>query len=54
MDESLLIALRLSKSGYGKPTEILKMPSDVVIAALEYEDFANKYESRFIELNKES
>jgi len=54
VDESLLIALRLSKSGYGKPTEILKMPSDIVIVALEYEDFVNKYESKFIDLNRES
>lgn len=31
---------------------ILKMPTDIVMAALEYEDFLGDYERAYIELNK--
>ena len=52
MDTAMLTALRLSKAGYGTPTEILRMPVDVVVAAMEFEAFQNDYESTVRELNK--
>lgn len=47
-----MIALRLAKAGYGRPDEILAMRVDLVLAAIEYEDFLSKYEIAFRELNK--
>lgn len=49
----MVAALRLSKNGYGTVPEILKWPSDMVIDALEYENFLIDLESAFIELNKD-
>ncbi len=48
-----MVALRLCKSGYGRPDQILRMPTDVVLTALEYERFLKDYEAEFIELNRE-
>ena len=48
-----MLALRLSKSGYGRPEQILAMPTDMVLLALEYEKFIRDYENAFYELNKE-
>lgn len=49
-----MIALRLARAGYGggDPLKIMEWPSDVVVAALRYEDFVAKYERRFLELNR--
>ena len=47
-----MIALRLAKAGYGRPDEILAMRCDLVLAAIEYEQFMDKYEQAVIELNK--
>lgn len=52
MNPALLTALRLSKEGFGTPTEILAMPVGVVLGALNYSQFAGDYEAAFIELNK--
>ena len=52
MNPSLLVALRLSKEGFGTPTEILAMPVDVVLGALDFSKFSADYESAYIELNK--
>lgn len=49
----MLIALRLAKEGFGTPTQILDMPSDVVLSALEYLTFLGDYEDTMIELNKD-
>ena len=49
-----MIALKLSKEGYGNPEEILKMRTDLVMMAVDYEKFLQDYERSFIELNKES
>ena len=54
MDSSVLIALRLSKDGFGTPEQILAMPSDLVLSALEYSGFLADYEEAVIDLNKES
>jgi len=48
----LLVALRLAKAGYGRPDEILQMPTDMVMSALHYEKFLKDYELIFIEINK--
>jgi len=52
MEESTLVALRLSKEGYGSPVAILDMPADIVLAALEYSNFCSDYEETAHELNK--
>lgn len=52
MDPSLLTALRLSKEGFGTPTEVLAMPVGVVLGALNYSQFAGEYEAAYVELNK--
>lgn len=48
-----MVALKLSKSGYGRPDEILKMSSEIVMRALEYEQFIFEYEETYMHLNKE-
>lgn len=52
MDTAMLVALRLSKEGFGTPEEILAMPTDIVLAALEYSGFASDYEETMMEINK--
>ena len=52
MSPSLLVALRLSKEGFGTPTQILAMPVEVVLGALEFSKFAADYEAAYLELNK--
>lgn len=46
--------LRLSKAGYGSIKELMELPSDVVLTALEYDNFVIDMEKAFIELNKDS
>lgn len=53
-DEASLIALRLSKAGYGRPDDVLNMRSDLVVLAIEYERFQNDYQATYIELNKDN
>jgi hypothetical protein len=50
----VVIALKLSKAGYGRPDEVLEMRCDIVLAAAEYEGFLSQYEAEWIELNKDS
>jgi hypothetical protein len=52
MDTALLTAVRLSKAGFGTPEQILHMPVDVVLAAVEFQNFQDDYESTVRELNK--
>jgi hypothetical protein len=47
-----MVALRLSKAGYGRPDEVLKMRTDLVMAAVHYEIFLKEYERAFWEMNK--
>ena len=47
-----MVALKLSKEGYGTPVEILDMKADVVLAAVHYTKFLSDYESAFIGINK--
>lgn len=54
MNPALLTALKLAKEGYGRPDQILHMPADVVLAALEYSTFLGKYETTARELNKQT
>jgi hypothetical protein len=51
-DEELLVAIKLSKAGYGRPQEILDMPLNVVLGIVQYERFIPEYEEAFIEMNK--
>lgn len=53
MPSEMLIALRLAKDGFGTPQQILEMPSDIVLSALEYLGFISDYEDTMIELNKD-
>jgi hypothetical protein len=52
MDPALLTAIRLSREGFGTPQEILHMPADVVLAALEFVTFQDEYEATVRELNR--
>lgn len=47
-------ALRLAKSGYwqGDPGLIMKAPANLVLAALQYEDFVSDFERATFDLNK--
>lgn len=53
MEFERIVALRLSKEGYGRPDEILGMPADLVLEALEYSGFLGEYQDAMIQLNKE-
>jgi hypothetical protein len=52
MPEETLVALRLSKEGFGRPDEILAMPVDLVIDALTYSQFLVEYSETHYALNK--
>ena len=54
MPEDLFIAFRLSKEGFGRPDEILAMPTHIVLAALDYLDFETSYERTWLNLNKKN
>jgi hypothetical protein len=51
----MVIALRLAKAGYagGDPERVLKMRTDMVLGAIQYEAFINDYERAYIEINRE-
>lgn len=53
MDPALLVALRLSKDGYGTPEQILRMPVGIVLAAIEYSTFLVDYENTVIAMNRD-
>jgi len=44
--------IRLARSGYGNPEEILKMRVDIVVTMLMYEKFRGDYERAYYYLNK--
>lgn len=52
MNPAILTALRLSKAGFGTPTDILRMPVGVVLGASNYSQFLGEYEAAYYELNK--
>ena len=54
MPEEWLVALRLSKDGFGRPEEVLAMPVNLALAALDYSDFLASYSATHYELNKET
>ena len=53
MDEDSLIAFRLAKEGLGTPEQILAMPANLVLDALEYAGFLSDYQDTMIALNRE-
>jgi len=45
--------LRLSKNGYGSIKELMELPSEMILAAWEYDNFIQDLESATMELNKD-
>ena len=54
-DNIAFVSIRLAHAGYysGDPQKVREAPVDVVQSILDYEDFRNNYEKKFIELNKQ-
>ena len=52
--EPWLIALRLSKAGFGFPEDIREWDAQKTLQALNYLQFVDDYESTYIELNKKT
>lgn len=46
-----MIALQLSKAGYFTLDNFDKIPANFIINALYYEDFLNKYEKEYLNIN---
>lgn len=53
MPTALLIAVRLSKEGFGPPDQIKKSPSRTVLAMLTYSNFLADMQETSAELNRE-
>lgn len=53
MDDAMLIALWLSKEGFGRPQDILEMPVDIVMHAVNYIAYLAEYQETEFELNRE-
>jgi hypothetical protein len=51
MPFELITSLRLSKDGYGTPKEVLEMPTELVLAALDYSCFLIDYQDALNKLN---
>jgi hypothetical protein len=49
-----LVALRLAKEGFGTPEQILAMPADVVVDAVEYALFLSDYQDAVIAHERET
>lgn len=49
-----MVALRLAKEGFGRPDQILEMPADLVLEALEYSGFLGDYQDAMTNLNKDA
>lgn len=47
----MLTAVKLSRSGYGSPEEILNMRSDTVMMMLQYEKFRSDFERAYYKMN---
>lgn len=52
MDLATFVAVRLAKEGFGPADAILRQPTDLVMAQLEYSNFNADYERTFVELRK--
>lgn len=51
-DEGLVLALRLSKEGFGTLREVMDWPADRFLDAVEYSNFLADYQETAIELNR--
>ena len=51
--KAIQVALSLSKAGYGTPEQIMEMNAEIVMSALDYENFKNEYEQEYMQLNRE-
>ena len=49
-----MLAIKLSKAGYGTAEQILAMEAEIVIYMIEYESFTSDYQRAFTEINRES
>lgn len=54
MDAARLIAVRLSKEGYGTPAQILASPAPDVLDMLHYSNFLADVNETAAELNREA
>lgn len=54
MEPALLIAVRLSKEGFGPPQQILESPARIVLAMLTYSNFLTDAQETATELNKDA
>lgn len=54
MNPALLIAIRLSKEGFGTTLEILRTPVDIVLAQLEFCNFQRDYDDAVVDLNRQT
>lgn len=54
MDTALLMAVRLSKEGYGSPQQILESPVRHVIAMLTYSNALSDAQETASEINREA
>jgi hypothetical protein len=52
MDEARVLALRLVKEGIGTLNEVLAMPADLFLDALEYSNFSATFQETHAEINK--
>lgn len=48
-----MVALRLTKEGFGTMEQILAMPADLVLDALEYVNFLADYQEAQNQINRE-
>lgn len=54
MDGAMMTALSLAEKWHCSPQTVLDTPADLVLAALEYQQFMNEYQETTTELNKET
>lgn len=52
MQRARLLAVRLSREGFGTPEQILRMPAPLALDCLEFCNFTADYEQAFQTLNK--
>lgn len=52
-DEEVVVALKLAKAGWcgGNPEAVMEMSAEMVMAALQYEEFIPQFEKKWKELN---
>lgn len=54
MDTALLMAIRLSKEGFGSPQSILQTPTRIVLAMFHYSNTMSDAQETASEMNRET